>query len=234
MSLAESPTPTQYGRLQRAYDTFNAERFAGELPPCLITLQRQKKVMGYFSRQRFVAEDGTATDEIAMNPEFFGRERLIEVLQTLVHEMCHLWQYHYGSPGRGRYHNEEWADKMEAVGLMPSSTGEPGGKRTGDRMNDYPIEGGRFLKVTEALLAEAFDIPWTDRFSIAAPALLEDQGAAGVTGEDGEAGGEVAPAPRSKTKYSHACNGGLVLNVWGRPGLQIVCGDCGRGYDETA
>ncbi|WP_282611288.1 SprT-like domain-containing protein [Pelagibius sp. Alg239-R121] len=231
MALTESPTPptpTQYGRLQRAYDSFNEELFAGELPPCLITLQRQKKVMGYFSRQRFVAEDGSATDEIAMNPEFFGKERVIEVLQTLVHEMCHLWQHHFGIPGRGRYHNEEWADKMESVGLMPSSTGRPGGKRTGDRMNDYPLEGGAFLKVAKALLGEAFDIPWADRFSIAAPVLLDSN-------EDGESedggGAEAAPAPRSKVKYSHECNDGRVLNVWGRPGLQLVCGDCGKVYE---
>ncbi|WP_322097642.1 SprT-like domain-containing protein [Pelagibius sp. Alg239-R121] len=112
-----------------------------------------------------MAEDRTATDEIAMNPEFFGKERVIEVLQTLVHEMCHLWQHHFGNPGRGRYHNEEWADKMESIGLMPSSTGRPGGKRIGDRMNDYPIPGSAFLMVAKALLGEAFDIPWADRFS---------------------------------------------------------------------
>jgi len=33
---------------------------------------------------------------------------------------------------------------MESIGLMPSDTGEPGGKRTGQRMSDYPIEGGAF------------------------------------------------------------------------------------------
>ena len=201
MAQAESPalpTPTQYGRLQRAYHTFNERLFGGDLPPCLITLQRQKKVMGYFSWQRFVAQGGAATDEIAMNPEFFVKERVIEVLQTLVHEMCHLWQHHFGNPGRGRYHNEEWAAKIEAVGLMPSSTGRPGGKRTGDRMNDYPIEGAAFVKVVEELLGEAFDSPWADRFSIAAPVLL-DSGEDGEN-EDGGTGAEAAPAPRSKLK----------------------------------
>ena len=53
---------------------------------------------------------------------------------------------------------------MESIGLMPSSTGEPGGKRTGDRMSDYPIPGGRFEKVAEILLATAFQIPWVDRY----------------------------------------------------------------------
>lgn len=137
-----------------------------------------------------------------------------------------LWQHHFGDPGRGRYHNEEWADKMESIGLMPSSTGAPGGKRTGDRMNDYSLEGGEFLNVAKALLGESFDIPWADRFSIAAPVLLD-------AGEnpDGAENGEDTPAPRRKAKYSHACNEDRILNVWGRPGLQLVCGDCGRGYE---
>ncbi|WP_282611419.1 hypothetical protein [Pelagibius sp. Alg239-R121] len=126
--------------------------------------------------------------------------------------------------------NEEWADKMEAVGLMPSSTGRLGGKRTGDRMNDYPIPVGDFLKVAKALLGEAFDIPWADRFSIAAPVLLDTDEERGSENDDGA---EAAPAPRSKVKYSHECNKGRVLNVWGRPGLRLACGDCGRGYEAN-
>lgn len=133
MTSQTPPTATQYSRLQQAYDFFNAELFGGQLPPCLITLQRQKRVMGYFSRRRFVDAEMNFTDEIAMNPEFFGREVVVEVLQTIVHEMCHLWQCHLGKPGRRAYHNQEWADKMESIGLMPSSTGKPGGSITSKR-----------------------------------------------------------------------------------------------------
>ncbi|WP_282611069.1 hypothetical protein [Pelagibius sp. Alg239-R121] len=76
-------------------------------------------------------------------------------------------------------------------------------------------------------MGEAFDIPWADRFSIAAPVLLDtdEEG----DSEGGNGGAEAAPA-RSKVKYCHECNEGRVLNVWGRPGLQLVCGDCGKGY----
>ena len=72
--------------------------------------------------------------------------------------MVHQWQAHHGTPGRGRYHNDEWADKMERIGLMPSSTGQPGGRRTGDHMADYAIEGGRFLKACKELVTEEFRI----------------------------------------------------------------------------
>ncbi|WP_374762256.1 hypothetical protein [Massilia scottii] len=78
--------------------------------------------------------------------------------------MCHLWQHQHGTPARRRYHDKEWGDKMEAIGLMPSATGVPGGKKTGDKMADYPIEGGRFLEVCRGLLTRDFQISWYDRF----------------------------------------------------------------------
>ncbi|MFN3494021.1 MAG: SprT-like domain-containing protein [Hydrogenophaga sp.] len=159
-----SPTQQNYGELQTAYDHFNQLLFGGRLPACLITLQREKRTCGYFSQQRFADLDGRITDEIALNPAYFPVVPLVETMQTLVHEMVHLWQFHYGKPGRGRYHNAEWADKMETLGLMPSSTGKPGGQRTGDCMSDFAIEGGRFLLACQALITQDFRISWYDRF----------------------------------------------------------------------
>lgn len=124
----------------------------------------EKKTFGYFSPARFASLTGQTTDEIALNPYYFAVVPIVETLQTLAHEMVHLWQEHLGKPGRGRYHNDEWANKMESIGLMPSSTGQPGGKRTGDMMADYAITGGRFLSACEALLTGSFKLSWYDRF----------------------------------------------------------------------
>lgn len=38
------------------------------------------------------------------------------MLSTLVQEMVHLWQHHFGKPGRRRYLNKQWADKMDSLG----------------------------------------------------------------------------------------------------------------------
>jgi len=228
-----APTTEQYQQLQRAYDAFNEALFSGHLPPCLITLQRQKHVMGYFSRARFVGDDGRQTDEIALNPEFFGKEALLEVLQTIAHEMCHLWQGHFGKPGRGSYHNKEWADKMESIGLIPSDTGKPGGKRTGDKMADYAAENGLFLKVVKRLMVDEFNIPWADRRAPAAMALMPTGSGALAAGAEGAEGAEApAPTSRGKTKYSHRCSEDA-LNLWGKPGLAIMCGTCGGRYEPA-
>src|SRR5437763_1308858 len=112
VSYDTKPTK-EYDSFQQAYDYFNARLFAGTLPDCLITLQRKRSARGYFWASSFTARSGDATtDEIALNPECFGRSDS-EILSTLVHEMCHLWQHHYGKPSRAAYHNKEWARKME-------------------------------------------------------------------------------------------------------------------------
>jgi hypothetical protein len=43
--------------VQVAYEHFNRELFAGELPPCLITLQRSKRCRAYYSPDRFARGD---------------------------------------------------------------------------------------------------------------------------------------------------------------------------------
>ena len=159
------PTAETYSELQTAYDFFNGILFGESLPPCLITLQREKRTYGYFSSKRFVgSKSGQMVDEIAMNPSYFAIRSVEETLSTLVHEMAHLWQFHFGKPGRRGYHNKEWGAKMDSIGLCPSNTGQIGGKRTGEKMSHYIIEGGAFHAACSQLMTEAFTLSWFDRF----------------------------------------------------------------------
>jgi len=238
------PTTETYSELLQAYDAFNKTLFDGVLPNCLITLQREKNTCGYFSSGRFANVNGDLTDEIAINPSFFAVTPIIEIMQTLVHEMVHLWQHHYGTPGRGRYHNKEWADKMEAIGLMPSSTGQPGGSKTGDQMADYAIDGGLFLNTCRELLTQSFKLSWYDRFPDER-VLLSGQNSMANHLEDmpAEATRITANSPNSKvqvrmsvinsehplqnsnqTRMKYSCNCGI--NIWAKPGIQVKCCDC--------
>lgn len=169
------PTKQFYEALQNAYDAFNHSLFDGQLDNSLITLQRRANTYGYMSYNRFIStgDNQTFTHELALNPEYFGVKPLVEVLQTIVHEMCHLWQMQYGTPSAKTYHNREWAEKMESIGLMPSSTGRVGGKKTGQNMGDYPISGGLFLSVSNELHAKGFIVAWYDRFK---PKNTSEQG----------------------------------------------------------
>jgi hypothetical protein len=56
----------------------------------MITFQRQKQTIIYFSVKRFVRRNGIRADEIAMNPAYFAIVPIVMVLQHLIHEMIHL------------------------------------------------------------------------------------------------------------------------------------------------
>lgn len=217
-----APTRQAYGELQKVYDLFNTQLFAGQLPHCLMTLQRKgKRTFGYFSHKRFASMSGEATDEIALNPMWFKHRDLMEALQTVAHEMCHLWQAHFGTPSRSGYHNREWAAKMQAIGLMPSDTGKPGGNTTGQHMGDYVIESGRFQAVATRLIASGFALTWHDTLEI------EDQPVVLVLPGHGQ-----AHKPRPKPSFSgkrrkYVCPQ-CQAAAWGRPELSLICGTCRR------
>ena len=158
------PTIDLYTLFNKAFEHFNAQLFSNELPSVIITLQRQSNMMGYFSKNRWSNKAGNKIHEIAVNPSYFAGHKLIEIFQTVVHEQAHLWQEEFGTPSRAAYHNTEWANKMESIGLMPSNTGRPGGRRTGQRMSDYPIIGGQFMAASKALMEDGFNLEWIDRY----------------------------------------------------------------------
>lgn len=214
-------TGKEYTGIEQAFAVFNERLFGGELPDLLITYQRKAGSCGYYSPGRFERRDGSGrVPELALNPAVFRKQSDIEILQTLGHEMAHHWQWTLGEPSRTGYHNHEWAEKMEAIGLMPSHNGQPGGKKVGQGMSDYVMPGGLFETVCQELLASGF------RFNFQSVEGLTLPPAAIQEGEEGE--GEPKPKkPRqSKVKYSCPCG----QNAWGKPGLMLVCGKCGEGF----
>jgi SprT-like family len=206
------PTEETYAQFQEAYDILNQALFDGALPNCLITLQRRNRTYGYFSSDRFVRSDGAVTDEIALNPRHFPNRPVADVLSTLAHEMTHLWQHHHGTPGRGRYHNRQWADRMKDIGLQPTATGEEGGPETGDAVYHYIIPDGLFDAALRTLRARGFTITWIEK-PRAAPVAVEG------AGQD-----EKEPAePKSGKRVKYTCPR-CHLNAWARHEVRLICG----------
>ena len=58
---------------------------------------------------------------------------------------------------------QEWAEKMDAVGLGPSDTGKPGGNRTGESMTHFIIKDGAYAQAARKLLKGGFELSWVDR-----------------------------------------------------------------------
>lgn len=208
-----NPTAKTYNDLNKAYDFFNKQLFAGELPACLITMQRHKKAYGFFAGGRFGSRDGSiVTDEIALNPSHFDRSTEAS-LSTLVHEMAHLWQHHFGKPSRSGYHNKEWAEKMKEIGLMPSNTGAPGGKETGQQMTHYLADGGRYRRAYAELEAAGFDALYVELWT---------------TDEEKKKAKKKAA---SKTRYTCPSCG---VNAWAKPAVKLMCGECEETMEAEA
>jgi len=215
------PTTHQFTKYQKLYDYYNQKLFNKELPFCLLILSRRMaRVCGHFSKDRWRDEKGNKTHEINLNPVYLARAEEMDICQTLVHEMVHLWQYEFGKPSRRGYHNKEWAAKMQSVGLMPSDTGMPGGKITGERMSDYPIVGGIFEKVYKEMPKDLM-LPFKSAEPIGELEFLA--ALIGNSEEVGTAAPVVAPTKRNKTKYTCLhCK----ANVWGKPELEVICRSC--------
>lgn len=192
-------TDSEYLTLSEAYRVFNEALFEGNLPEVLITLQRKGRTRGYFSPDRFEnRRSDDVASELALNPDRFQDRTDKEILSTLVHEQVHVWQHALGKPSRNGYHNREWADKMISIGLIPSDTGQPGGRQTGSRVTHYIQPGGPFETVCDALLADGLKLQWASK-------------------------GRERAAPQSKVRYTcPLCE----LNLWGRPEAPCICGAC--------
>jgi ribosomal protein L37AE/L43A len=204
-----NPTKRTYDDLNRAYDFFNERLFSGRLPRCLITMQRRPRSRGYFCGKRFATRDGKeVTDEIALNPQHFKERTPREILSTLVHEMTHLEQEHFGKPSRGGYHNKGWAALMKAMGLIPSDTGIEGGKQTGQRVTHHIEKGGPFDRACAELLKAGCTVAYVE----AGPGHGEETKAK-----------TARKKAASKTKYT--CPG-CGLNAWAKPDVSIICSGC--------
>lgn len=195
-----TPTMSVHGMLDKAFTFFNGRLFDGELPVCLITIQRSRSAHGYFWGDMVATRHGEGTiDEIMMNGITMSREPAV-VISTLVHEMTHVWQHHFGKPAKGGYHNKEWAKKMHEVGLIPSTTAAEGGAETGKQVSHYIDPDGHFSVFVEEFLKE-HDIDW---HLLAAP---------------------VKEKKKDLSKVKHTCPE-CDMKVWGKLGIKVFCEDC--------
>ncbi len=83
---------------------------------------------------------------------------------------------------------------------MPSTTGKPGGKKTGRHVTHYVIEEGPFAEACAKFLEQGHDFSW---FSPAKATIKKRD--------------------RSKVKHTCPCCG---TNIWGKENLNVRCGDC--------
>ncbi len=202
------PTQTQFAAYQKIFDYFNKRLFANSLPDCMLSFSRRRSSSHtLYTPGQWRLESGSAKAEISLNLKQLREEEPIEVMAILVRQMVHLWQEIYGHPSGNGYYNREWAGKMEEIGLTPTSTGLPGGRRTGQGIKHYIEPGSRFAQVFEEMPP---DYLWPFR-----PEAFEGNKRA-----------------RYSEKEMYRCSG-CGVKVWGKGGLGLVC-ECGRVFVDKS
>jgi len=257
MSKVEEEKYPIYEELIEAYDFYNKELFGGVLPRCIVILSKNVNSYGHFMPQNYmsVKNEEEKKHEIAMNVEMFQVRDIELTLSTLVHEMCHLKTFEEGTYGRGGYHRKEWAYIMNKIGLIPSTTGKPGGSQTGQSVSHYIEKGGLFEIKTKELLKKGYIIPFVQRIQKEVksygleelekrrvkgkPGVFLDEnneefeGKMIISGKD-EKGEDIVKVlvKRKNERAIYVCSCGHRL--WGKSGLKITCNECNNNFNECS
>lgn len=107
---------------------------------------------------------------------------------------------------------------MLEIGLVPTDTGEPGGKMTGYAVSHMIVDGGPFDLAARELLISGFRFDWHD-----SPASVKARAAGGLAGgPEGKAG----PAAQKRGKRMRYDCGICGLHAWAKSGAKLICGTC--------
>jgi hypothetical protein len=203
----KKPTPTQFSAYQQAFDYLNKTLYANSLPDCMLSFSRRRSSSHtLFTSGQWQKEAGSTTPEISLNVKQLRECEPIEVVATLAREMVHLWQERFGKPACNGYYNREWAEKMKEIGLIPSATGLPGGKETGQGVKHFIEPDGQFEQAFHKMPPSYL---WPFR-----PAAFESQ-----------------KVKRHSEKVLYQCTG-CGTKVWGKRGLGLVC-ECGKVFADA-
>lgn len=131
------------GQLEKMYSNLNLDFFGGALPVPIITVQSKPGTMGHCTVAKVWQRPNDSTYELNVAAEVLNYP-IEETLDTLLHEMVHLWCRENGIKEvsrNGRYHNKRFKEEAEARGLECIYTGEKFGWNTtpGDRLVEYAL-----------------------------------------------------------------------------------------------
>lgn len=97
--MMENPIPYEQikDELVEAFDFFNRELFANEVPRCMISYSSCRGRNGHYSRKNLLyapAVEGqiVEVDEISLNPNMIVLRPLQATLSTMVHQMARAWR----------------------------------------------------------------------------------------------------------------------------------------------
>jgi hypothetical protein len=198
----EEITTCEAESLQEAFSYLNKNLYGGKLPDAFIRYETKANSDGFYTPDGFSGRAAKfGKDAITLNSSRFDGRSDKQILLVLDHQMRHHWQWHFGKRPNRHYHDDEWSAKAIEDGVQPSSTGEDGGRITGQRMSQYIISGGRFDQICDELIATGWKLNLQSSHRPGAKKVKKDRPKF------------ICPNCRD--------------NIWGKPSTRQVCETCG-------
>lgn len=197
------------GYLNKIFDLLNEEFFESELSRPTITIQSTPRAYGHFtlSDKTWVSKLG-GTHEINIGAGTLSRD-ILDVCATLLHEMCHYWNYENGIQDCSRgntYHNKRFKEAAELHGLNVEHSEKYGWSHTSpsEELLEFVVKNG----LTDILINR------------------NEYCGISVTGTGTHSGTAPTGAkPSSSRKYICPCCG---MSVRATKLVNIACLDCGK------
>lgn len=114
------------------YNKINQDKFNGELPTPIITVQSTPRAHGHCSMYQIWMRKQDGAYELNIAMERLG-EPIEEIIKTLMHEMIHIYcrEKEIKETSRGtQYHNKKFKEEAERIGMTCEYTGTTYGWNT--------------------------------------------------------------------------------------------------------
>lgn len=201
------------GQLEKMYNSLNADLFGGALPVPIITVQSKPGTWGHCTVSKVWKRKDGNTYEMNIAAETVNAE-LEEIIDTLIHEMIHLYCRENGiqevSRG-GKYHNQKFKELAEQKMLVCVKYGQYGWNTVG--------------KGNEKLIEYALEKGWTEirinRETTGGRGRIPGSGAAQPLPVPGMPDGGKRPSSTRKLQCPCCKN-----SVRATKEVNIICGDC--------
>ena len=194
--------------LEKLFRTLNAHYFDNELEEPIITIQSTPRAYGHVTvAKSWSRADGEQRHELNIGAGTLDRP-IENVVSTLLHECCHLWNMQQGiqdTSRGGTYHNKRFKATAEARDLRISY----------DRRIGWSV-----TEPSDALIAFIIAQGWDDIH------MTRNDGFSVRGIGTGTAGGITPPpAPRPSSTRKLICPG-CGQSVRATKKVNILCGDC--------
>lgn len=165
---------------------------------------------------------------MGINPHYLDRT-IKDVLSTICHELCHIYENAFIHIARNGYHDKQWEKLMLDCGLQPKYL-----NKSKTAVSHTIIEDGEFEKFVSKFVEENGE----DFFSLCEYSRILDlkvRKELGLSeGDEDTLKPDNADKPSKKynrNKIKYICEG-CESKVWGKSGLHIKCSDCDMDYVE--